>query len=94
MDIGSLAISFFAAFIILSLVLRGQYGRIAFASVIITALSYLSVFGFFGSAIAWVAIIVFVAKAVRFSVPGALLFSIAHSLLVYIASLYAGSYFS
>ncbi len=93
MDIRPIAISFFAAFIILSLVLRGQYGRIAFASVIIAALSYLSVFGFFGSAIAWVATIAFVAKAIRFSVPGAFLFTIAYGILAYIASLYTASYF-
>jgi hypothetical protein len=92
MDIRPLAISFFAAFIILSLVLRGQYGRIAFASVVITALSYLSTFGFVGSAIGWVATIAFVAKVVRFSVPGAFLFTIAYGILVYIASLYTDSY--
>jgi hypothetical protein len=94
MDIRPLAISFFAAFIILSLVLRGQYGKIAFASVIITAFSYLSNFGFFGSAVAWIATIVFIAKVIRFSVPGAVLFTIAYSMLAYIASLYTTNYFS
>ncbi len=92
--IGQLAMSFFAAFIILSLVLRGEYGKIVFASVIITAFSYLSTFGFFGSAIGWIATIIFVAKAMRFSYPGAFLFTMAYGVLVYIASLYARNYFS
>lgn len=94
MDIRPLAISFFAAFIILSLVLKGQYGRIAFISVIIAALSYLGNFGFFGSAVAWIATIALVAKAARFSVSGAFLFTIAYGILAYIASLYTDSYLS
>ncbi len=91
MDIRTLAISFFAAFIILSLLLRGQYGKIAFASVIITALSYLSVFGFLGSVVSWIVTILFVSKVIKFTIPGAFLFTIAYGILVYVASLYAGS---
>lgn len=83
MDITSLVISFVAAFIILALVIRGEYGKVVLASLAIAAISYLGNFGMLWAALGWVAVLFFLIKFVRFSFGGALLFVIGHGIVAY-----------